>query len=91
MPFYILPLDLLIAGPILFLFDKDALTSMAATAVNGGLIPWQDGIATSFGRFQFVLGREMSVYFYGRGKTRDALMTLAPLQNGEEELLVISY
>jgi hypothetical protein len=38
---------------------------MAVTAANGGLIPWQLGWATRFGRFQFVLGREVGVAFYG--------------------------
>ena len=37
---------------------------MAVIAGNGGLIPWHSGIATSFGRFQIVLGREMGVYFF---------------------------
>ena len=38
---------------------------MAVTAGNGGLIPWQLGWATRFGRYQFVLGREIGVTFYG--------------------------
>jgi hypothetical protein len=37
---------------------------MAVQAGNGGLIPWQSGIATRIGRFQFVLGREASLSFY---------------------------
>ncbi len=40
---------------------------MAVTASNGGLIPWQAGWATRFGRFQFVLGRELGATFYGYG------------------------
>ena len=40
---------------------------MAVTAANGGLIPWQLGRATRFGRFQFVLGREIGATFYGLG------------------------
>ena len=46
---------------------------MAVASVNGGLIPWQSGIATPVGRFQFVLGREVGISFYGRAKTKDAL------------------
>ena len=38
---------------------------MAVTAANGGLIPWQYGIATGIGRFQVVVGREMGVTWYG--------------------------
>lgn len=47
---------------------------MAVTAVNGGLIPWQLGWATRFGRFQFVLGREVGVTFYGIGSDENSLL-----------------
>lgn len=74
LPFYVLPADLLILGPLLFFIDQEALVSVGVSAVNGGLIPWQRGIETSFGRFQFVLGREVAVYLYGRTSERDALV-----------------
>lgn len=66
MPFYLLPGDLLFLSPM-YLIDPERYTQMAVTAVNGGLIPWQQGIATSIGRFQFVLGREFGIAFYGLG------------------------
>jgi hypothetical protein len=91
LPFYALPGDLLILGPLLFFIDQEALTSIGVSAVNGGLIPWQAGIETSFGRFQFVLGREVAVYLYGRTKTPDALVTYSTGENGIEDLFVISY
>jgi hypothetical protein len=47
---------------------------MAVTAGNGGLIPWQAGIATSFGRIQFILGREVSASLYGSGEDQDAII-----------------
>jgi hypothetical protein len=75
-PFFILPGDLLILGPILALTSPKTLEKMAVTAVNGGLIPWQSGLATPIGRFQFVLGREMGASFYGLGKTKDALFII---------------
>jgi hypothetical protein len=65
MPFWLIPGDLLIFGPILYLISPQTLTKMAVTAGNGGLIPWQSGIASPIGRFQFVLGREIGVSFYG--------------------------
>ncbi|MFN2128061.1 MAG: hypothetical protein ACK2TU_09415, partial [Anaerolineales bacterium] len=86
LPFYALPGDLLILGPVLFFIDQEALTSVGVAAVNGGLIPWQAGIETSFGRFQFVLGREIAVYLYGRTKERDALVTYSV-----NDLYIISY
>jgi hypothetical protein len=91
LPFYVLPADLLILGPLLFLIDQEALVSVGVSAVNGGLIPWQRGIETSFGRFQFVLGRELAVYLYGRTRTPDALVTYSTGENGIEDLFVISY
>jgi hypothetical protein len=65
MPFYIIPGDLLFASP-LYLIDKDKYTQLAVKASNGGLIPVQAGHATGFGRFQFMMGRELGVTFYGR-------------------------
>lgn len=74
MPYYILPYDLLITAPILLWADLKAYTSMAVTAGNGGLIPWQVGIASSFGRFQFILGRDIGVSLYGGGTNQDAII-----------------
>ncbi len=68
MPFYLFPTDLFWLSP-LYLFNEAAYTNMAVTAGNGGLIPWQQGVATSIGRFQFVLGREFGVTFYGQSNS----------------------
>jgi hypothetical protein len=72
MPFYVIPGDLLFLSP-LYLASPTTYTNMAVTASNGGLIPWQAGIATPIGRFQFVLGRELGVTFYGL-LARDSLL-----------------
>lgn len=87
LPFYIVPGDLLIAGPILLLLSPKDLSEMAVTAVNGGLIPWHLGIATPIGRFQIVLGREAAVYFFGRTKQHDALFAF----NDNKDLIMVSY
>lgn len=87
MPFYLLPLDLLITAPILLIASPDTYASMAVTAGLGGLIPWQAGIETSIGRFQFILGREFGVAFYGRGETIDAI--LVPIE--ENETVLVNY
>jgi hypothetical protein len=84
MPFWLLPLDLLITSPIL-LFSPDTYSSMAVTAGLGGLIPWQAGIETGIGRIQFILGREIGLTLYGRGKQKDAI--LVPI-DGDETALV---
>lgn len=91
LPFYVLPGDMLILGPLFFLLDKEALINVGVDAVNGGLIPWQAGIESSFGRFQFVLGREVAVYLYGRTKERDALITYSEDNSGINDIYIISY
>jgi hypothetical protein len=86
MPFYLVPGDLLLMAPLYF-FDPEAYSKMAVTASNGGLIPWQLGLSTRIGRFQFVLGRELGVTFYGLG-TVDSL--IAPPSAGKP-LSIVDY
>jgi hypothetical protein len=70
MPFYLIPGDLLLLAPLYFI-APERYEAIAVTAANGGVIPWQSGFASRFGRFQFVLGRELGVTFYGiSGKGR---------------------
>lgn len=64
MPFYLVPGDLLLLSPLHFI-SPERYQNMAVVAGNGGLIPWQSGMATGIGRFQFVLGRELGLTFYG--------------------------
>ena len=84
MPFYLLPFDLLITAPILIWAAPETFANMAVTAGNGGLIPWQSGIATPIGRLQFMLGREVGVSLYGGGDNKDAILVPA----GEETYLL---
>jgi hypothetical protein len=74
LPFWLIPGDLLIAGPFLYFLSPQTLTKMAVTAGNGGLIAWQAGIATPIGRFQFVLGREIGVSLYGLNTPVQAIL-----------------
>ncbi len=86
MPFFLIPGDLLIAGPVLLLASPEKLNKMIVTAGNGGLIPWQTGIITSIGRFQFVLGREIGVCMYGTGKGPDTFV-LPDEESGDQSLV----
>jgi hypothetical protein len=87
MPFFLIPGDLLLAAPLYF-FSPDSYTAMAVTASNGGLIPWQSGWATPYGRFQFVLGRELGVNFYGlQGNDR----ILAPPAEPGGQVRLVKY
>ena len=64
MPFFLIPGDLFLLAPLYFI-APDRYMQMAVTASNGGLVTWQSGWATPIGRFQFVLGRELGVTFFG--------------------------
>ena len=74
---------------------------MAVQAANGGLLPWQAGIATPIGRFQFVLGREVGLSFY-RSRRNDPMLiqtpgvgpidaTLVALRSLQVELPILEY
>jgi hypothetical protein len=63
-PFWLIPGDILVAAPVLAFTSPRTLRGMGIRAANGGLIPWQSGIATPIGRFQFVLGREAGLSFF---------------------------
>lgn len=73
LPFWLIPGDLILAAPILLFLSPGTFTKMAVIAANGGLIPWQSGITTSIGRFQFVLGREIGVSLYGLSKDKNQI------------------
>lgn len=77
MPFLLIPGDLLLLSP-LYLVSPQTYSALAVTAVNGGLIPWQLGWATRYGRFQFVLGREIGVTFYGAASDDSLLAPGSP-------------
>lgn len=86
LPFYLIPFDLLLAAPVLGLAVPETFTSMAVVAGNGGLIPWQSGIATPIGRFQFILGREVGVAVYGFGDDKDAILV-----NNNSTIQLVNY
>lgn len=73
MPFWLIPGDLIFAAPLLLLAPS-AYAQMAVGAGNGGLIPWQTGLQTVIGRFQFMLGREIGAALYGYGATDNRLL-----------------
>jgi hypothetical protein len=64
-PYFVVPGDLLVAGPFVYLASKRTFNKMVAAAGQGGVIPWQTGLVSSIGRFQFILGREIGVTFNG--------------------------
>ena len=87
-PFWLIPGDLLVGALFVAPFSRSAYRNMAIVASNGGLIPWQSGLATPVGRFQLVLGREVGVTLYGylTGKTR--MLMPAAVPGASQALLV---
>lgn len=71
LPFFLIPGDLIILAPILALTSPGGMQKVITAAGNGGLIPWQTGLNSRIGRFQFVLGREVAIDFYGSGSGPD--------------------
>jgi hypothetical protein len=100
LPFWLIPGDLLVLGPILGLVDPTLLAKVGVGAVNGGVIPLQAKISTAVGQFQFVFGRELAYYFYGYTKQQDRMFipnstnddfVLASIRSVRVELPVIEY
>jgi len=64
-PFWILPGDMLILGPVLALVSPRRLTNVAVAAASGGLIPYERTVDTRVGTFQLVVGREVQATLFG--------------------------
>lgn len=101
MPYWLLPGDLLVAVPALAFTSPRTLMKMAVGAANGGLIPWQSGIATRYGRFQFILGREVGLSWYKNNSDHPILIptpgvppidtTLVTLNSFQVEFPIMEY
>lgn len=83
LPFFLIPGDLIILAPLLALTSPNAMQKVVTTAGNGGLIPWQTGLPTPIGRFQFVLGREVAVSMYGSGRGPDPYLVTLKAKDDE--------
>ena len=76
MPFYVLPFDLLVLGPVLYLASPHDLTSVVFASAAGGLLPVQRKFETDIGTFQFMLGREVGFTLWGfTGQTNQFIFT----------------
>ena len=90
LPFWLLPGDLILAAPFLIPFAPKTYEKMAIRATDGGVIPWQAGLSTFFGRVQFVAGREIGVSFYGYVGGEDQLFVVTPGSNGHSTVTAVS-
>jgi hypothetical protein len=65
LPFYLIPGDMLLLGPVLALASPSALSSVGVAAASGGLIPYQRSFGVGLGWLQVVIGREVDAVLYG--------------------------
>jgi len=71
MPYYVVPFDLLLVGPVLFFTSKDALQEVVFASSSGGLLGVQRPMPTSLGTFQFMAGREVGLTLWGYVGSKD--------------------
>ncbi len=89
MPFYVLPFDLLVIGPVLAFASPQALTEVVFAAAGGGLLPIEHKWETTLGSFQFMAGRELGFTLWGMtGHTNQFIYT--PTANSAD-FKVINY
>jgi hypothetical protein len=82
LPFYLIPGDMLILGPLLALVSPTALSSVGVAAASGGLIPYQRGINIGAGTLQIVVGREIDATFFGYLGNATILVEIPPQPDG---------
>jgi len=93
MPFWLLPGDVLVLGPLLALVSPRALNDVGVAAASGGLIPYERTFRTSAGSFQIVAGREVQGTLFGILGRPNLPLYVAPigtLPDGSTEYGVIS-
>ncbi len=92
-PFWVLPGDMLILGPVLALTSPQALSKVGVEAGSGGLIPYERSFGTAVGFFQVVAGREfrMSLFGYGLSSDPTAVLKIGTLPDGTPQYGVVQY
>jgi len=79
MPFWLLPGDMLVLGPILAIVAPSALSDVGVAAASGGLIPYERTIQTSWGSFQVIAGREVQGTLFGYLGDANLPLYIAPI------------
>jgi hypothetical protein len=91
LPFWIIPGDLLILGPVLALTSMDDLTKVGVAAASGGLIPYERSFRTGVGIFQVILGREAQATFYGGVSELLSVVPIGNYPDGSLEYGVVQF
>ncbi|MGA8892583.1 MAG: hypothetical protein WB493_13510 [Anaeromyxobacteraceae bacterium] len=79
MPFYVVPFDLIVLGPVLMLTSPQTLTEVVFAAAGGGVVPIERKWETAIGTFQVMAGREVGFTLWGfTGHTNQFIYTPTP-------------
>jgi hypothetical protein len=91
MPFWLIPGDMLILGPVLALASPAALSKVGVEAASGGLIPYERSFSTSAGYFQVVAGREVRAILFGFTGDLVGVVPAGTLPDGTSQYAVVDY
>jgi len=90
LPFWVVPGDMVILGPVLFFASPQTLSKVAVEAASGGLIPYERSFVTGAGIFQFIAGREFRVALFGfLSEPPVATVPYATLPDGTTQYAVV--
>jgi len=79
LPFYVVPGDMLILGPVLALASPSALSAVGVAAASGGLIPYERGFNIGAGSLQVVAGRVVDATFFGYVQDAVIIVPIVPI------------
>ncbi|HET9597215.1 MAG TPA: hypothetical protein VFP65_16625 [Anaeromyxobacteraceae bacterium] len=92
LPFWVLPGDMLILGPVLALTSPERLAKVGVEAASGGLLPYERSFLTGAGVFQVVVGREFRVVLFGyAGSPPVAVLPSGAAPDGTTQYAVVEF
>ena len=87
LPFWVIPGDMLVLGPVLALTSPKTLSKVGVEAASGGHFPYERSFRTKAGILQVVAGREFRVVLFGYASSPP----LAVLPTGAGQHAVLEY
>ena len=91
MPFWLIPGDMLILGPVLALASPAALSNVGVAAASGGLIPYERSFSTGAGYLQVIAGREVRAILFGYMSDIVGVVPSSTLPDGTSQYAVVQF
>jgi hypothetical protein len=91
MPFWLIPGDMLILGPVLALASPGTLSTVGVAAASGGVIPFERSFSTGAGVFQVVAGREARAVLFGYFSDLLGVVPGGTLPDGSNPYVVVQF